>query len=230
MSEQQYGVPVMPPIPFMHVLPDSVPIGTVVAFAGQVGYSISSPPLGGDSPITNIEAMGWMFCDGRTLNIVQYPGLYSVIGNIYGGDKGGNTFNIPDYRGQFLRGHWPDRNDDNSGNQTIKTASQENRTKPPGSDGGQNGVGSTQEYALQYHEHNYKYAVADKTSTQGAAAGSPAPKPMLTEDGPQSSQSPQVDVKVSQHETRSTNVFVNFIIKFTYLAQDRDKPGVIHHR
>lgn len=219
IDEKQGGIPVEPPVPITHVLPSIVPVGTVVAYAGKVNNSISSPP----NPIANIEIMGWMFCDGRALNITQYPELYSVIGTIYGGDKGGNTFNIPDYRGQFFRGHWLDRKGENSDKQDIKTASQEKRTTPPGGD--KNGVGSTQEDAIQYHEHNYKYAMADKKSTEGAAAGSPAPKPMLTEDGPQSSQIPRVNVRISNYETRPKNVFVNYIIKFTSFLPEKESKG-----
>nr|NIM17914.1 hypothetical protein [Candidatus Aminicenantes bacterium]NIM84515.1 hypothetical protein [Candidatus Aminicenantes bacterium]NIN24040.1 hypothetical protein [Candidatus Aminicenantes bacterium]NIN47750.1 hypothetical protein [Candidatus Aminicenantes bacterium]NIN90684.1 hypothetical protein [Candidatus Aminicenantes bacterium] len=174
IDEQQDGIPVEPPVPITPVLPDTVPVGTVVAYAGKVGNSISNP----SSPTTNIEAMGWMFCDGRELDIAQYPELYAVIGTIYGGYRDGRTFNIPDYRGQFLRGHWIDSKGDNYYTQDIKTASQEKRTIPPGGD--RNGVGSIQEDAIQNHEHNYKYAMADKICMEGAAAGSPAPKPMLT--------------------------------------------------
>lgn len=218
--------PIMPPVPFTHILPGSVPVGTVVAYAGQTTNVTLSPPLGQDSPTANIETMGWMFCDGRTLPVVQYPELFRVIGTIYG-SSGNDTFNIPDYRGQFLRGLWLDRSSDSSNSQTIKTASQDQRTKPPGGD--QNGVGSTQPFALQYHEHDYTYAMADKTSTEGAAAGSPAPSVKLTENGPQKSPNYQTAVQVSQYETRPSNVFVNFIIKFTLLVQDTNKPGILRN-
>jgi microcystin-dependent protein len=37
----------------------------------------------------------WLFCDGRSLNIGDYPLLFQLIGTTYGGD-GTSTFNIPD--------------------------------------------------------------------------------------------------------------------------------------
>jgi hypothetical protein len=58
---------------------------------------------------------------------------------------------------------------------------------------------------------------------EGVAAGSPAPKPMLTEDGPQSSQTPEVDVRVSNYETRPKNIFVNYIIKFPHFSPKERK-------
>lgn len=40
---------------------------------------------------------GFYFCEGQTLNIQQYPALYSLIGIMYGGD-GQTTFKLPDMR------------------------------------------------------------------------------------------------------------------------------------
>ena len=42
---------------------------------------------------------GWMLCDGRILNIVQYQALYSLLGNQFGGSAP-TTFALPDLRGR----------------------------------------------------------------------------------------------------------------------------------
>lgn len=42
---------------------------------------------------------GWLPCDGRLLPINEYTALYSLIGNIYGGD-GRTNFGLPDLRGR----------------------------------------------------------------------------------------------------------------------------------
>lgn len=42
---------------------------------------------------------GWAECDGTILNIQQNTALFSVIGNVYGGD-GKTTFALPDLRGR----------------------------------------------------------------------------------------------------------------------------------
>lgn len=53
---------------------------------------------------------GWIPCDGRALKSSDYPGLFEIIGTIYGngssgvGSGGGTNFNLPDLNGQFLRG------------------------------------------------------------------------------------------------------------------------------
>ncbi len=80
-----------PPIPQYHV---DLPVGGVLAFAGQV-VSTSKNPGEHD---TVIEALGLMECDGRELNITEYPELFAVLGYKFGGE--GINFKIPDYRGK----------------------------------------------------------------------------------------------------------------------------------
>lgn len=46
---------------------------------------------------------GWIPCDGRSLSRAAYQRLFSAIGTLYG-SVDANTFNVPDYRGEFLRG------------------------------------------------------------------------------------------------------------------------------
>ena len=41
---------------------------------------------------------GWLFCDGKSLSINQYPALYSILYETYGGDMKNNTFRLPDLR------------------------------------------------------------------------------------------------------------------------------------
>jgi microcystin-dependent protein len=46
----------------------------------------------------NYEPMGFMLCDGRTLNINQYTPLYALIGVTYGGN-GTTNFMLPNLNG-----------------------------------------------------------------------------------------------------------------------------------
>lgn len=39
--------------------------------------------------------MGWLSCEGQILQIVQNQPLYSLIGNIYGGNASQGTFGLP---------------------------------------------------------------------------------------------------------------------------------------
>ncbi len=47
---------------------------------------------------------GFLWCDGRLLNISDYPILYAVIGTVYGGDAV-NTFALPDMRARAVFGN-----------------------------------------------------------------------------------------------------------------------------
>jgi microcystin-dependent protein len=184
-----------------------VPVGAITAFAGALGApdsgsppTTATPTMGVTSPI---EAWGWMLCDGRSLACAQYPELFAVLGYTYGGSD--NTFNIPDYRGYFLRGIGAGTSNDPD----IAT-----RTAPPG--GQSSGVGSTQSFALQTHEHTYNTAPAPASAASGDPAAAPATTTALTVGGPVAAQGQTGPVMVSQYETRPLNVYVNYIIKFTY--------------
>jgi len=47
--------------------------------------------------------VGWMSCDGRVVKIREFPDLFTVIGNTYGGN-GKTTFALPDLRGRVVVG------------------------------------------------------------------------------------------------------------------------------
>lgn len=47
---------------------------------------------------------GWIPADGRALSRTTYAALFSAIGTAYGSGDGSTTFNVPDLRGEFLRG------------------------------------------------------------------------------------------------------------------------------
>ena len=65
---------------------DLTPAGTIVAFGG-----------------TNAPA-GWYLCDGTVKNRNTDSRLFDVIGTNFGEGDGNQTFNLPDFRGIFLRG------------------------------------------------------------------------------------------------------------------------------
>ncbi len=63
------------------------PAGTVIAYAS--GASVPD---------------GWLVGDGRAVSRSTYIRLWQAIGTTYGSGDGSTTFNLPDYRGYFLRG------------------------------------------------------------------------------------------------------------------------------
>lgn len=46
----------------------------------------------------------WFLCNGQEVNRNTYADLFAIIGTSFGAGNGVTTFNLPDYRGKFLRG------------------------------------------------------------------------------------------------------------------------------
>jgi putative tail fiber protein len=67
----------------------SVPSGTVFHFAGQTAPA------------------GWLKANGAAVSRTAYAALFAAIGTTYGAGDGRSTFNLPDLRGEFIRG-WDD--------------------------------------------------------------------------------------------------------------------------
>jgi microcystin-dependent protein len=66
------------------------------AFIGEIkAFTFGYPPY------------GWLLCDGSVYNIQQYPALFSIIGNTYGGTIN-KTFKVPDLQGRVPMSYSPD--------------------------------------------------------------------------------------------------------------------------
>jgi microcystin-dependent protein len=67
-------------------LPQAVPTGSVHMFA------------------TTTAPSGYLECDGSAVSRTTYADLFTVIGTTWGAGDGSSTFNLPDLRGEFVRG------------------------------------------------------------------------------------------------------------------------------
>ena len=56
-------------------------------------------PFGGDT-----APAGWLECNGAAVSRTTYAALFAAVGTIHGAGDGSTTFNVPDLRGEFLRG------------------------------------------------------------------------------------------------------------------------------
>ena len=50
---------------------------------------------------------GWLKCNGAAISRTAYAKLFAAIGTVFGAGDGFTTFNLPDLRGEFVRG-WDD--------------------------------------------------------------------------------------------------------------------------
>lgn len=67
-------------------------IDTLIPPGAVIAYAATTPPA------------GWLLCDGAPVSRNQYAVLFAAIGTAHGTGDGATTFNLPDYRGRFLRG------------------------------------------------------------------------------------------------------------------------------
>jgi microcystin-dependent protein len=159
--------------------------GIVVAFAGN--------------KIPN----GWELCDGRMLSRTdpKYKALFDVIGTIHGGDADPN-FQLPDYRGRFLRG--VDNGSERDPDAARRSAPGQNNSGNSGAE-----VGSVQDDQFLRHSHTIAgfHLEADGGSGfdgAGMDTNSNRNHPMTHDYGTSSA---------GGSETRPKNAYVNYIIK-----------------
>lgn len=62
-------------------------------------------PVGTIIPMAQATVpFGYLECNGAPVSRISYSMLFSSIGTVYGNGDGVNTFNVPDLRGEFVRG------------------------------------------------------------------------------------------------------------------------------
>ena len=77
--------------------------GDIDLLAGSTKYADN--PIGTILPYGGTTApSGWFLCQGQAISRTNYADLFAVIGTAFGSGDGSTTFNIPDLRGEFLRG------------------------------------------------------------------------------------------------------------------------------
>ncbi|MCP4137757.1 MAG: tail fiber protein, partial [bacterium] len=153
------------------------PAGTIMPFAGS------------DIP------QGWLLCDGSSRSTSgDYAALYQAIRNSWGGDA--YTFNLPDFRGRFLRGV-----DGSTGNDPDAA----NRTDITGLTILGSVVGSYQNDAVVVHSHSTVQMIGDN-NVDGVDS-------TTTRSGDHHNQGRETG-DYGGSETRPKNAYVNYIIKY----------------
>lgn len=87
---------------------------------------------------------GFLKCNGQLVSRTTYASLFAVIGTTYGAGDGSTTFNVPDLRGEFVRG-WDDGRNIDVGR----------------------AIGSAQTDSFQGHWHNLTYSAASSIGSGG---------------------------------------------------------------
>ncbi|HHK5574465.1 TPA: phage tail protein [Neisseria cinerea] len=98
-----------------------IPSGAVMYFAGQTAPT------------------GWLKANGAAVSRTNYAALFAAIGTTYGTGDGRTTFNLPDLRGEFVRG-WDDGRGIDSGRALGSTQGDAIRNITGKIDSGKNGA------------------------------------------------------------------------------------------
>jgi len=152
---------------------NAVPVGTIIAYGGT-----SAPD-------------GWLFCDGNSYSRTEYGALFGIIGTAFG-TANSSSFNVPDLRGQFLRGR-----DGGAGIDPDRAA--RTALKLGGNTG--DSIGSSQSDEIKSHNH----------ATGGDGCGTTCGNRYYMADSTWTSYNTK---NSGGNETRPINVYINFIIKY----------------
>ncbi|PTW62796.1 tail collar domain [Breoghania corrubedonensis] len=121
-----------------------VPVGTIVAYFGSVES---------DAEKADLEAKGWLSCDGDTCARDAWPDLFAAIGTAFG-NRSDDDFCLPDLRGVFLRGQDADAGRDPDAAVRIGSG-------PGGAGAAGDAIGSLQTYATALPRDN-GFKVSDR--------------------------------------------------------------------
>lgn len=122
--------------------------------------SVYTTPVGRQSPLkaglimawpSDTVPPGWLECDGSAVSRSQYADLFAAIGTTYGAGDGSTTFNLPDYRGYFLRGQ------DGGAGVDPNAATRTNRGD--GQTGDKVGTKQTDAYAQHNHSMTHTHSI-----------------------------------------------------------------------
>lgn len=147
---------------------------------------------------------GFLMCDGAAYSRTAYASLFAVIGTSFGNGNGSTTFNVPDLRGEFLRGVDNGRGID--GGRTLGSSQLDQMQRITGDVQGDRLVGATG------HENKGALSLGIDGPLSRAGVDSAGTNSCILRFD--SANSPNARVSTTTNgETRPRNVAVNFIIK-----------------
>lgn len=103
---------------------------------------------------------GWLECNGQAVSRTTYSDLFTAIGVTYGDGDGSTTFNVPDYRGYFLRG-W-------SHGASVDPNKASRTDRGDGTTG--DNVGTKQSDEFKSHDHTYTASNFSGSPSRGSGS------------------------------------------------------------
>ena len=208
---------------------DFVSVGSNIHL-GNAGIITATSFIGNGAGLTGVVAVptgaimawpvesapsGFILCHGQAISRSTYSDLFSLIGVMYGAGDGSANFNLPDYRGQFLRGR---------ANGSANDPDRSSRTDRGDGNGGDN-VGTKQDYGLLQHSHgnnsngtnNHGFNTNNNNtgafSKSGHSYGGTRASSHEIITNSWGTNHANVSGHVTNNEIRPINIYVNWIIK-----------------
>ena len=102
-------------------------LSKVEAYTGSVWENVGGVPAGSVNAFAHTSVpSGWLECNGAAVSRSTYATLFSAIGVTWGTGNGSTTFNLPDLRGEFIRG-WDHSRGVDSGRAIATAQSDQNK-------------------------------------------------------------------------------------------------------
>lgn len=161
--------------------------------AAQISGLSSGMPTGAVVAVASSSVpSGFLECNGAAVSRTSYASLYAAIGVVHGYGDNSTTFNLPDYRGRFLRGwdHAIARDPDRASRTAMATGGATGDT-----------VGSVQTDAFKSHTHTIAASAPTTAAGSTSSLGSP-------------NNASQTSNSTGGNETRPINANVMYCIKY----------------
>lgn len=171
---------------------DAITPATLAAALASLGIQVSPPGQVGAFARTTAPT-GWLKANGAAVSRTTYNALFAAIGTTFGVGDGSSTFNLPDLRGEFVRGL-----DDGRGVDAGRL------------------IGTAQTHMIDSHDHRYPVSVQTGALTDFVAAS--GLNPVVSLDTGSSADNgfaryTDAATKTGGTETRPRNVALLYCIK-----------------
>lgn len=153
-------------------------------------------------PVSGVPNANYLPCDGAAVSRTTYAALFAVLGITHGQGNGTTTFNVPDYRGRFIRG--VDGTANRDPDKTTRTA------MATGGNIGNN-PGSIQTEDFKSHRHstsaldNFSSVFGNTSGPSGIRGTYGGSSALTTLDA--------LTQFIGGNETRPINAYVNYVIR-----------------
>lgn len=180
-----------------------VPIGTIIAYAGEVKTKKEELAKG-----------GWFLCDGSVLARKEYPELFKAIETSWGAPSD-ISFNLPDFRGLFMRG---------VNGESGKDPNADERTSLQSGGNEKNLVGSYQDYATGVPKNSFTATIANNNIVERSSDAG------INEANAGEFNKGSINAETTKRggalESRPKNKYVYFLIKHSEYTSDKENVQV----